>query len=102
MPVLKLALSGWPLNNSEKSIREEKQVSKKLGKVKCIRVYVVCDSIVSGLSEKGLSKRHTVKVRSHPGDTAEDLADDIKPIMRQNPDLVIIHFLTNDIYIHKP
>ena len=84
-------------NNSATTIREEKQVSETIAKDKCKRVYVVGDSIVSGLSEKGLSKRHTVKVRSHPGDTTEDLADDIKPIMRKNPDLVIIHFGTNDI-----
>ena len=72
-------------NNSEKTIREEKQVSETIAKDKCKRVYVVGDSMVSGLIEKGLSKRHTVKVRSHPGDTTEDLADDIKPIMRKKP-----------------
>ena len=84
-------------NNNENAIREEKQVSETIAKDKWKRAYVVGDSIVSGLSEKGLSKRHTVKVRLHPGDTTEDLADDIKPIMRKNPDLVIIHFGTNDI-----
>ena len=83
-------------NDSVNTICEEKQVSETIAKDKCKRVYVVGDSIVSGLSEKGLSKRHTIKVRSHPGDTTEDLADDIKLIMRKNPDLVIIHFGTND------
>ena len=52
---------------------------------------------MSGLNEKGLSKKHTVKVRSYPGDTTKDLTDDIKPVMRKNPDLVVIHFGTNDI-----
>ena len=50
-----------------------------------------------GLSEKGLSKKHTVKVCSHPGDRTEDLEDDFKPIMTKNHDLIIIHFGTNDI-----
>ncbi len=48
-----------------------KQVSESEDKAesKRERIYVVGDSIVSGLNEKGLCKRHTVKVRSHPGDT---------------------------------
>ena len=55
------------------------------------------DSIASGINEKGLSKKHTIKVRSYSGDTTKDLTDDIKPVMRKNPDLVAIHFGTNDI-----
>ena len=55
------------------------------------------DKIVSGFNEKGLSKKYTVKVRSHPGNTTKDLIDNNKPVMRQNPDLVIIQFGTNDI-----
>ena len=35
---------------------------------------------MSGLNEKDLSKKHTVKVRSYPGDTTKDLTDDINPV----------------------
>ena len=55
---------------------------------------------MSGLSKKGLSKKHTVKVRSYPGDTTKDLTDETKPFMRKNPNLVIIHLGTNDITIN--
>ena len=52
---------------------------------------------MSGFNEKGLSKKHKVKVRSYPEDTTKDLIDDVKPVMRKNPDLVIIHFGTNGV-----
>ena len=43
------------------------------------------DSIVSGLNENGLSKKHAVKVRSYPGDTTKDLIDDIKTRYEKEP-----------------
>ena len=60
------------------------------------RVFVVGDSIINGIEEKGLSKKHNVRLRKCPGDTTEDLLDHIKPIARKKPDLVVIHFGTND------
>ena len=83
--------------NHEETNNDGSQVSQNEPRGIGKRVYVVGDSIVSGLNEKGLSKKHTVKVRSYPGDTTKDLTDDIKPVMRKNPDLVVIHFGTNDI-----
>jgi len=35
-------------------------------------------------------------VRNHPGATTEDLIDHIKPILRKNPDVIIVHGGTND------
>ena len=85
------------LINLNKASTEGGQVSQDESRGIRKRAYVAGDSIVSGLNEKGLSKKHTVKVRSYPGDTTKDLIDDVKPVMRKNPDLDIIHFGTNDI-----
>ena len=36
-------------------------------------------------------------MRPHPGATTIDISDYIKPELRQNPDIVIIHSRTNDL-----
>ena len=61
------------------------------------RVYVLGDSIINGIEEKGLSLNHFVKVRKDPGDNTEDMIDHVKPIIRKKPDMIIVHFGTNDI-----
>ena len=53
--------------------------------------------MMSGLNEKGLSKKHTVKIRSYPGDMIKDLIDDVKSVLRKNPDLVLIYSGTSGI-----
>ena len=60
-------------------------------------VFIIGDSILNGLNENGLKKRHNVKVRAHSGATSTDISDHIKPIIRRKPDCVIIHCGTNDI-----
>ena len=65
------------------------------------RVYVLGDSIINGIEEKGLSRNHIVKVRKYPGDNTEDMIDHVKPIIRKKPDLIIVHFGTNDITAEK-
>ena len=64
-------------------------------------MYVLGDSIINGIEEKGLSRNHIVKVRKYPGDNTEDLIDHVKPIIRKKPDLIIVHFGTNDITAGK-
>ena len=83
--------------NLDKASNEGSKVSQDESRGIRKRVYVAGDSIVSGLNEESLSKKHTVRVRSYPGDTTEDLIDDVKPVMRKNPDLVMISFGTSDI-----
>ena len=60
------------------------------------RVFVLGDSIINGIEEKGLSKKHNVRLRKFPGDSTEDLLDHVKPVARKKPDLIVIHFGTND------
>ena len=61
------------------------------------RIFLVGDSIVNGIQEKGLSTKHNIRIRRCPGDTTKDLVDHVKPIARKQPDLVLFHFGTNDI-----
>ena len=65
-------------------------------------VFIIDDLIIKGLAETGISKDHNVKVRPQPGCTTEDIEDHIKPILRKNPDAIIIHSGTNDVTNDKP
>ena len=44
-----------------------------------------------------MSKNKTVKVRSFPASTIDDMTDFIKPILRRAPESVITHIGTNDL-----
>ena len=61
------------------------------------RIFLIGDSIINGIQEEGLSSKHNTRIRRCPCDTTKDLVDHIKPIARKRPDLVLIHFGTNDI-----
>ena len=39
-----------------------------------------------------------MKVRSHPGATADDFIDSVRPAVRKKPNLIISHTGTNDIH----
>ena len=54
-------------------------------------VFIIGDSMIKCLAERGISKDHNVKVRPQPGCTTEGIEDHIKPIIRKNPDAIIIH-----------
>ena len=60
-------------------------------------VFIIGDSMIKGLAERGISKDHNVKVRPQPGCTTEDTEDHLKPIIRKNSDAIIIHSETNDV-----
>ena len=60
------------------------------------RVIVLGDSIINGIEEKCLSKKHNVRLQKCPGDSTEDLLDHVKPVARKKPDLIVIHFGIND------
>ena len=44
-----------------------------------------------------MSRGDSVKIRPNPGVLTEDLIDRIKPAIRKNPVIVIIHTRTNDL-----
>ena len=53
--------------------------------------------MLSGLKEELLSnKKHQVKVRCCRGTTVEDMFDQVKPILKQKPDYIVLHVGTNN------
>ena len=60
-------------------------------------VYLVGDSLLHGIHERGLTKKHNVKVKAHGGAMTRDMIDHIKPVLRRQPDTIIVHCGTNDL-----
>ena len=82
-------------NNKGQKEKESKKDDIKQNQRK--NVVIIGDSILNGLSEQGLRKRHNVKIRAHSGATSLDIKDHIRPIVRRKPDCVLVHCGTNDL-----
>ena len=61
------------------------------------RMFLLGDSIVNGIKDCELSKQHNVKVRAKAGATTPHIEDHIKPLLRKEPDMVVLHCGTNDL-----
>ena len=84
------------LNDSiEFEIPREEAHTIKLNKNK--KVVVTGDSLLNGISEKGLSRDHQVTVKNFPGGTTEKVLEEIENLVADKPDYIIIHAGTNDI-----
>ena len=59
-------------------------------------VAIVGDSIMSGIRELLKIDKHNVKVRFFRGGTIEDMEDNIKPVLKREPDYIILHVGTNN------
>ena len=58
----------------------------------------ICDSILNGVDQHGLSNESfKVRVKNHPGATAEYICDHLKPEIWKKSVVVIIHDGTNDL-----
>ena len=53
--------------------------------------------MLKNITGSGISRDHTVKIRSHPGVTIIDMIDYIKPELHRKPDTIILHCWRNDI-----
>ena len=60
-------------------------------------VFVVGDSMLNNISERGISKQHSVKVRNFPGATTERINEETDDILQSKLDSIIIHAGTNDL-----
>ena len=60
-------------------------------------VFLAGDSILKNLQGRKMSSTAKVKISSFPGCTTVDMKDHIKPILRKNPDEIIIHVGTNSL-----
>ena len=58
---------------------------------------VVGDSMLTGISEKSLSKKHNASMTSFSGGTTEKIIQNVDDLQRNNPDDIVIHVGTNDI-----
>ena len=67
------------------------------------RSVIIGDSIVKGLDQHKLSRstKQNIGVRCFPGATIQDMRDYLKPILRRNPDRIILHVGTNDAKHNK-
>ena len=60
-------------------------------------MFIVGDSILKNLQGRKVSRSAKVKVSSFPGCTTIDMRDHIKPSLRKNPDVIVIHVGTNSL-----
>ena len=58
-------------------------------------IFIIGDSMEKHINGPGISKN--VQVKTHPGATTDDIIGYTKPIIRQKPDIVIVHSGTNDL-----
>ena len=49
------------------------------------------------MNDREISRSSSVKIRSHPGATTEDLINYVRQTARKNPKMIVIHSGTNDI-----
>ena len=60
-------------------------------------IVFIGDSIIKNVNGRDVSRGDSVKIRPHPGASTEDLIYCIKPVIRKNLDIVVIHTGTNDL-----
>ena len=61
------------------------------------KIALTGDSMVNGISEKGLSVNHKVKIVNFPCGTNEKILEKLDDIIKEKPDDLIVHVETNDI-----
>ena len=88
----KKRISAVPTRTSD-SVRNDPTNQSAKGK----EVFIVGDSILKNLQGRNLSRSSKVKVSSFPGCTTMDMRDHIKPILRRNPDAIVMHVGTNSL-----
>ena len=59
--------------------------------------FVVGDSVLNHISERGIYKQHSVKVRNFPRATTKKINEEVDDIFQSEPDLIIIDAGNNNI-----
>ena len=72
------------------NLATENNISQ-LPTIKKKKIFIVGDSMIKKITGAGISRDHTVKIRPHPGTTNIDICDYIKPELRHQPDVIILH-----------
>ena len=58
------------------------------------------DSVVNGISEKGLSVNYKVKILNFLGGISEKILDKLDVTIKEKPDDLVVHVGTNNITIN--
>ena len=86
--------SHWHTQRKKKSnAKHDKQTRK---------IIIAGDSIVKNIQGHKMAKHHRVTAKSFTGATVADMADYVKPILREKPNEIIVHVGTNDLKDHDP
>ena len=87
-PQVKLRENKNPNNKENRGVVNS--VSKK-------EIIIVGDSMIKHVNGSEVSRDNSVKIRCHPGATADDTIDYVRPTARKKSNMIIIHTGTNDI-----
>ena len=82
-------------NLSSNSKQKRESQTEPLSRKK--KIVLTGDSMVNGISEKGLSVNHKVKIVNFPGGTSEKILEKLDDIIKEQPDDLIVHVGTNDL-----
>ena len=88
---------------NSKEVGKEQDVRKEKAEKKAERkkIIIIGDSLLNGLEEKKMKRNHDIQIRPHSGASSIDISDHIRPVLRRNPDCIIVHAGTNDITKHE-
>ena len=83
-----------PSSNSKQKVETQTEPSSKK------KIVLTGDSVVNGISEKGLSVNHKVKILNFLGGISEKILDKLDVIIKEKPDDLVVHVGTNNITIN--
>ena len=91
-------------HESTEAIKNKTLPNDNIDKGNWKKVIILGDSLLNGINEKGLSKKHSVKIVNKSGATSERLLlEELDNLIKYQPESVIIHAgtsdLTNGIYM---
>ena len=88
--------------NPEKNEKEPKPGPGNNAQTRKPVTVIARDSVIQNIRGWSLSKTNKVVVKPFSGTTTEDMEDFIKPILRKDPENIIIHVGTNDVNSKEP
>ena len=84
-------------NSNRSGSMEPPSEPEQMQSIRRKEIIIAGDSILKNLQGNKMSKNSRVKVSSFPGCTTLDMKDHVKPLLRRNPDEIIIHVGTNSL-----
>ena len=84
-------------NSSSSTNSKQKRETQTEPSNKKKKIVLTGDSLVNGISEKGLTVNHKVKIVKFPGATSEMILEKLDDIIKEQPDDLIVHVGTNKV-----